>query len=147
MTPSDEPLSEARKWLREADKDLRAARLLLQTDEPEPSRSVFHSQQAAEKAAKGYLVFRGATFRRTHDLVLLGQQCADLDSTLEPIFKQAADLTDYASMFRYPDAPYEPDSEEATRASETAATVVREISTRVQPSKIALADVQAAEPA
>ena len=45
MTPDNLRREGALKWLRQADKDRSAARALL---EVEPSRSVFHSQQAAE---------------------------------------------------------------------------------------------------
>lgn len=46
------PRDEAEKWLREADRDLHAAKLLLTAGEPEAARSLFHSQQAAELAIK-----------------------------------------------------------------------------------------------
>jgi HEPN domain len=59
-------------------------------------------------------------FRKTHDLLALGLQCSDLDPGLTPLLNEAADLTDYASMFRYPDAPYEPDMEEALHSLELA---------------------------
>ncbi len=54
MTPGELPHREASKWLRQAAKDLAA---------PKGAgggawRSVFHSQQAAEKAIKGLLTFR-----------------------------------------------------------------------------------------
>jgi len=62
MTPERLRLEEARRWLAQAAKDLNAARLLAK---PEPSRSVFHSQQAAEKAAKGFLAFHNVPFRKT----------------------------------------------------------------------------------
>jgi len=58
MTPDELLRKEAAKWLREAAKDRNAAQILL---EGEPSRTVFHSQQAAEKAAKAFL-----TFTRSH---------------------------------------------------------------------------------
>jgi HEPN domain-containing protein len=51
MTPEESRRNEAARWLDQARKDLNAAKLLAA---PEPSRSVFHSQQAAEKAAKGF---------------------------------------------------------------------------------------------
>ena len=75
----------------------------------EPSRSVFHSQQAAEKAAKAFLALHDVAFRKTHDLNELGRQCAQLDSSLLPVFREASHLTDYAVVFRYLDAPREPD--------------------------------------
>src|SRR5260370_38227166 len=65
MTPEQSRLDEAGRWLSQAHKDLNAARLLAS---PEPSRSVFHSQQAAEKAAKAFLSFHDVPFRKTHDL-------------------------------------------------------------------------------
>ena len=113
MTPGELPRREAGKWLRQAAKDRNAAQVLL---EPEPSRSVFHSQQAAEKAVKAFLTFHQIPFRKTHDLADLGSQCVSAEPSLEGILREVADLTDYASAFRYPDAPYEPDADEAARA-------------------------------
>jgi hypothetical protein len=56
-----------------------------------------------------------------------------LDSSLVPLFKEAADLTDYAVVFRYLDAPREPDEGEATVALETAARVFQAVSVRLAP--------------
>jgi HEPN domain-containing protein len=125
MTPEQSRRDEAGRWLSQARKDLNAARLLAS---PEPSLSVFHSQQAAEKAAKAFLVFHDVPYRKTHDLNELGEQCAALDSSLIPLFKEAADLTDYAVLFRYLDAPREPDEVEAMVALDTALRVVQGVS-------------------
>jgi HEPN domain-containing protein len=130
MTPEESRRSEAALWLAEARKDLNAARLLAS---PEPSRSVFHSQQAAEKAAKGFLTFHDVTFRKTHDLNELGRQCAALNQTLAPLFRDASDLTDYAVVFRYLDAPREPDESEAMAALETARRLVEQVKALVPP--------------
>ena len=54
--------------------------------EVEASRSVFHSQQAAEKAIKGFLTFHQIAFRKTHNLTDLGSQCASGDPS--PDFSQ-----------------------------------------------------------
>jgi len=131
MSLNDELRNEAEKWLREAVKDLHAAKLLLHPGEPEPSRSLFHSQQAGEKTAKAFLAFSDIAFRGTHDLVESGLQCGDVDPSLNTLFKDAADLTDYASVFRYPDAPYEPDIDEALRAPGVAESLFAEVRTRV----------------
>ena len=132
MTPNETLRREADKWLREAAMDLYSAKLLLPPENPVPSRSLFHSQQAAEKAAKAFLASRNVPFRKTHDLVELGLQCGDLDPALAPLLSEAADLTDYASTFRYPDAPYAPDMEEATRALEIAERVYQDVRLRVE---------------
>ncbi len=132
MTPDRSLLEEAReeaaKWFREVEKDLNAARTLT---EIEPSRSLFFSQQAAEKSIKGFLTFGGIRFRKTHDLTDLGSQCAALDPTLESLLKKVAILTDYASEFGYPDAPYEPDVPEAEEAVALANLLFEEIRRRV----------------
>jgi HEPN domain-containing protein len=129
MTPDELPRKEAAKWLRQAAKDRNAAQVLMG---PEPSRSVFHSQQAAEKAVKAFLTFHQIPFRKTHDLGDLGSQCASIDPSLEQILREVADLTDYASAFRYPDAPYEPDADEAAGALATATTLCDEIRRRLE---------------
>ena len=126
MTPEESRCDEAARWLAQARKDLNAARLLASA---EPSRSVFHSQQAA----KSFLTFHDVTFRKTHDLNELGGQCAALNPSLAPLFKDASDLTDYAVGFRYLDAPREPDETEAMAAMETAGRVVEELSALVTP--------------
>lgn len=128
MTPEESRREEAARWLAQARKDLNAARLLAS---PEPSRSVFHSQQAAEKGAKAFLTFHDMPFRKTHDLNELGGQCAAIDAALIPVFQDASDLTDYAIVFRYLDAPREPDENESLVALETATKVVEEISSRL----------------
>jgi HEPN domain-containing protein len=133
MTPEESRHDEAARWLAQARKDLNAARLLASA---EPSRSVFHSQQAAEKAAKAFLAFHDVTFRKTHDLNELGGQCAALNPSLAPPFKDASDLTDYAVVFRYLDAPREPDEIEAMAALETASRVVGQVSALVAPGAI-----------
>ena len=79
MTPRELLHREAAKWLDQAAKDRNSAQALI---EVEASRSVFHSQQAAEKALKGFLTFRQIAFRKTHDLTDLGSQCAGADATL-----------------------------------------------------------------
>jgi len=81
MTPGESRRDEAGRWLVQAGKDLNAARLLAAA---EPSRSVFYSQQATEKAAKAFLALHDVPFRKTHDLNELGRQCAMLDSSLTP---------------------------------------------------------------
>jgi HEPN domain-containing protein len=91
---------------------------------------VFHSQQAAEKAAKAFLTLHQIAFRKTHDLADLGLQCLTADPSLGPILRKAEELTDYASAFRYPDEPYEPDPAEAAEALAIAAELCDEVQRR-----------------
>src|ERR1017187_10046047 len=115
---------EPRRWLVLAGKDLNSARLLMAE---EPANSVFHSQQAAEKAAKAFLAFHNIPFRKTHDLKELGAQCVAVDSSLSSLLEEAANLTEYAVVFRYLDAPRELDDAEAAGALETARRVCEQV--------------------
>jgi HEPN domain-containing protein len=96
-------------------------------------RSEFHSQQAAEKSAKAFLAYHNVPFRRTHDLQELGGQCAALNPSLAPVLAEVEDLTDYAVVFRYLDAPREPDQEEATVALERARRLYEQVSSLLAP--------------
>jgi len=113
MTPEEWRLKEASRWLAVAARDLKSARLLVSE---EPSGSAFFSQQAAEKAAKAFLNAHNIEFRRTHDLEELARQCVPLAPGLAGVFGGCRGLTDYAVVFRYLDAPREPDVAEAADA-------------------------------
>ena len=84
---------------------------------------------------KAFLTFHQIAFRKTHDLADLGSQCAATDPTLEPILHEAEELTDYASAFRYPDAPYEPDAAEAAEALAIAARLCEEVQRRIEDAR------------
>jgi hypothetical protein len=63
----------------------------------------------------------------------LGGQCAELNPSLAPLFKEASDLNDYAVVFRYLDAPREPDEGEAMAALEIAVRVLDRINAILAP--------------
>lgn len=98
--------SDPHEWLRFAQDDLAAARLLL-TDVELPARvACFHAQQAAEKALKASLVHAAIQFRKTHDLVVL------VALQPEPVRSELSDydlqrLQQWAVDTRYPaDLPH-----------------------------------------
>ena len=132
MTPEELRRDEANRWLAIASKDLRAARILAAE---EPTGSVFHSQQAAEKAAKAFLAFHNVPFRRIHDMKELGEQCIALDPSLFTLMREANDLTAYAVEFRYLDAPREPDEAEATAALKKAQRLYEQVLALLTPTQ------------
>ena len=93
-----------RSWLVKAHSDLRSARALLALDEPATDTAVYHCQQAAEKALKGYLAFRDRPLERTHDLERLLELATALEAAFAPLETQADVLNPYATAFRYPNA-------------------------------------------
>ena len=80
-------------------------------DDPDSPDEVvgFHVQQALEKLLKAVLAFRGARFRKTHDLVelidLLREHGVPFPDELEDIRQ----LTPFATAFRYDEFLVEPE--------------------------------------
>ena len=132
--PSDPMLvAETRAWLKKASQDLKAARHSLAAAPPFLEDTVFHCQQAAEKALKGFLMWHDQPFRKTHSLEELGEQCLDLDESLRDLVDRAALLTEYAWKFRYPGDPEEPSREEAEEALGIAGELVAGVLRRLPP--------------
>jgi hypothetical protein len=81
--PRDEVLAgDTRAWLEQAAKDLRRVEILLAVTPPDVEGALFHSQQAAEKALKGFLTWHDIAFRQVHELGEIGRQCLQADPTL-----------------------------------------------------------------
>ncbi len=106
----DEPakLELVRDWLRRAGRDLAAARALAALSDPLLDAAIYHCQQAAEKALKGWLQLQDDPFPKTHDLEQLVGQAARLRAEFSEHLPAAAVLTPYASAFRYPGGAFEP---------------------------------------
>lgn len=79
-------VANTRAWFLKAIKDLRATNVDLIATPPLLEDATFHCQQAVEKALKGFLTWHDHPFRKTHDLAEVGNQCVEIDPTLEPPF-------------------------------------------------------------
>jgi HEPN domain-containing protein len=115
-----------RDWLTRACHDLQAARTLAAGKEPLLDTAIYHCQQAAEKAIKGWLQSQDKPFPKTHDIEDLVAQAAKLHGDFKQFAKVAAVLTPYVSAFRYPgggsDEPM-PSAEEFDEALQHAKTI------------------------
>ena len=103
-------------WLVKALHDLATARKAAAEPDPYFDTAVYHCQQAAEKAIKGYLVFRDQQFEKVHDVRLLVASAAELESKFSVWLDVGERLTPYATAFRYPGEILEPDREEFSGA-------------------------------
>ena len=135
MPPDPALIAEVRAWLSKAGKDLAAADYELQADPPFSEDILFHSQQAVEKTLKAFLSWHRTPFRKTHNLVELGEACCQIEASLELLLRGAAPLTEYAWKFRYPGDPEEATAEEA-RASLAIAGEVFQSVLRLLPSDV-----------
>lgn len=90
------------QWLKKAESDLQAAKILLNTQMDDYYPCAFHSQQAAEKLLKAYLVRHQIEFRKTHDLDEILNLTHSIDTSLRDEIESCVSLTPYGAEFRYP---------------------------------------------
>lgn len=103
------------EWLQKAHHDIASAERLMQPS-PILDTAVYHCQQAAEKALKGYLSAHDVAVQKTHDLTVLLARCADFDDGFKVLYDICDTLTPYGTAFRYPGSESQPEHEEARAA-------------------------------
>jgi HEPN domain-containing protein len=92
-----------KEWFRYASNDLISAKHLFYNIHPKQIEiSSYLCQQSAEKALKGYLIYKEIEPPKTHDLILLYRLCVKLDETFKEIAGYCADITNYGIPARYP---------------------------------------------
>lgn len=111
-----DPATDARRWFRTAQEDLRAGNHDLDATPPLVEDALFHAQQAAEKTVKRFLVWHGRAFRKVHDLREVSGAAIAIDGSLEPLLQRAATLSPFAGVFRYPTDMGTPTADEARKA-------------------------------
>ena len=106
--------------------DLDTARQISGLPDGHLDAAIYHCQQAAEKAVKGFLAFHNHRLERSHDI----ERLVTLASGYEPGFANWVDagitLTPYAMFYRYPGASgvLEPSRTEFDEALEAATGLV-----------------------
>jgi HEPN domain-containing protein len=111
-----ESLELARAWMEKAAHDLETARLLIHREKRLLDIAVYHCQQAAEKALKGWLTAREILFPKTHSLVALIDLCSSAAAEFAKFHEQAVELTPLGIAYRYPGDASVPDIALASRA-------------------------------
>lgn len=119
MSDATDPLA----WIQRAEEDYAAALSAVRHKAPLTYVACFHAQQCAEKYLKAILVARQVAFSRTHDLLLLNDQCERAGILLGLDARGLNTLSDHAVKVRYPGD--DPTPEEAREALTIARTVRR----------------------
>ena len=94
--PPDDP----REWMNRARSDLTQAKS--QVPGVYFENLCFNAQQAAEKAIKSVMIARDIEFPYVHDLARLLSLIEDGGEVIPEGIRRASDLTDYATITRYP---------------------------------------------
>src|SRR5205814_1554513 len=106
-------VSATQAWFIKANEDLREAEFVLTANPPFIGSSLFHSEQAVEKAAKGFLTWHAKAFL-TDDLEQLRTLCLEIDPSMADALGDIHRLTEYAFRFRYPNDLADPTFDQAT---------------------------------
>ena len=93
-------IKDTRDWFGKAEEDLSAAKTLFSASPPVISAILFLCQQAVEKSLKGFLIFHDVPFKKTHDVLHVGNKCLGIDKSLEEIIHTCVPLSQYAWQFR-----------------------------------------------
>lgn len=91
-----------RAWLLKARNDLETARQISDLPDGHLDAAIYHCQQAAEKAVKGFLAFHDHRLERTHDVERLVRLAAAYEPGFATWVNVASLLTPYATAYRYP---------------------------------------------
>ena len=125
---------EVSAWLGKATEDLRAAQVDLKAEPPLLNDSLFHCQQACEKALKSLLCCLQTPFRKVHDLNELGNLAMQSFPELDPSLEKIAHLSGYAVTSRYPSDEPDPELDEAYANYQIALHFVSEIKQLIKHS-------------
>ena len=120
----------AHDWFAKADTDLTSARMLADLLGP-PETICFLAQQGAEKYLKGYLVWRGVSFRKVHDMLEILNVCRSVEETFGQLEGDCQALNPYAVEVRYPGFATSYNDEDAHDALERAERIRRFVRERL----------------
>ena len=95
-------MASCRGWIFKARSDLHLAEKGVKGDDLTLDTAIYHTQQCAEKALTGFLVYHEISLSKTHDLVKLLEVCCGIDSEFSDLRLDAAVLSPFATEFRYP---------------------------------------------
>lgn len=113
---SPESFELARAWLKKAQSDLAAARIMIEGEDRHLDIGVYHCQQTAEKALKAWLTAKEILFPKTHSLEELVALRIPSRAEFNLFQQHAEELTPLAHEFRYPGDVAEPGADRSNRA-------------------------------
>ncbi len=119
-------------WLLKARNDLRSSKKLIEGEDKIPDTSIYHTQQCAEKALKGYLSSQEHPLEKTHDLQYLIELCIEYDPEFEIFIDDAGKLNPYSTIFRYPGITVEPEENDVHEAIKIAEKILDFVGKKIE---------------
>jgi HEPN domain-containing protein len=90
------------EWIQIADDDFDSAKILNEAIRKHYEIICYHCAQAVEKYLKGYLSYNDIIPQKTHNLLLLNENCIDIDNTFADIRTECGLLNRFTNEIRYP---------------------------------------------
>jgi HEPN domain-containing protein len=122
------------EWLFKAEHDIKSADLLLKGQEPLYDVAIYHAQQCAEKSLKSFLAFREKEISKIHNLLILLEECVEIDSRFNEIYEDCIYLNPYATLYRYPEGDLMPERDEVESAIHKAKKVMNFVGIKINIS-------------
>ncbi len=122
-------MQEHEQWLIIAQEDLVAAKVLLANEILRPL--MYHCQQCAENALKGYLVCQRQPIAKTHDLTRLLELCLKFDTSFKTLYESTKHLNPFSTKLRYPTEYDIPDLADATEAIKNARRILTFVTKKI----------------
>lgn len=118
-------------WIKKSAADIKAAGILKKY-EAGNDYVAFHSQQAIEKALKGYLLYHTGELEEGHSLIFLCKKAIAFEPYFKEFLKDCAYVNQYYIETRYPaDFPLEVSDEEAEECIKLAERIYQYISVKI----------------
>ena len=133
LLPPEAKYRLVKDWLNKAKSDLASARKLASGSEYYLDTAIYHCQQCAEKAIKGYLVFHDKRVTKTHDIQDLLTNASVFEKTIVQWMEAGENLSQYATMFRYPGEHLEPTESQFKKALQEAGDIFSYIQSLLPP--------------
>lgn len=119
-------------WLKKAKNDLVSSKKLIKGDDSVLDTSIYHTQQCAEKALKGFLSFKQYPLEKTHDIDYLIECCMECDIEFETILDYGDILNPYSTLFRYPGPVLDPEIEDVREAIKMAEKIFNFVKKKIE---------------
>ncbi|MDI6739512.1 MAG: HEPN domain-containing protein [Candidatus Edwardsbacteria bacterium] len=117
---SDAKAQLVQSWLTKAQHDLASARVLSASKPPLLDTAIYHCQQGAEKAVKGFLAYCNQEVEHVHDIEILIRSSMPYAAKFADWIDVGIQLTPYARIYRYPGYAVAPSPEQFKQAMTTA---------------------------
>lgn len=128
--------AEAKRWLAQAKRDLGFGQLAIPGKYFE--HGCFLAEQAAQKALKAFLLFKGSRYVFEHSVQVLARRCTEADKDFVRFVSEGGLLDQYYTAPRYPDAVNPPaipgdiyTREQAQQALSVAQAIIQTVASKL----------------